>query len=503
MATPSYCSQLVVGFDCEFVKPPPVEVQSECPVCLHVIREPHQVTCCGKRFCQFCIQRVKDTNKPCPTCKEVEFREFPDRAHKQFVYGPSVHCSYQKDGCEWTGELRQLDDHLNTTPMIENNKNVCEFVKIVCIHNCGGKFQRQYIQIHQTELCSKRPFSCEHCHDFDSTFVNVVECHWPVCGSFLVPCPNECGSRPQRQNLDDHIAVECPLAIINCHFHQMGCTVKLFCKDMPQHLRESLLTHMSFLATCHVKQQAQIASLITDNDELRSKNTNLEQNLLSHETNFAALQAKVTTLGESLNAKSTVQQTEISKLNADCTRLVAENSHLTTKVFELEPLHQTFKAALPLVCTRPVELSLPVLVMMDFYQHRHVDDNWYSPPVYTHNRGYKICLRVAANGDDSSTGTHVSVYVNFMKGEFDNLLKWPFHGIISIRLLDQDGHKDHKTDSIVYDGTVKDNCSRVMEGDMDPGWGWGKAEFIAHSQLEPKYLKNNTLLFQIFEFELQ
>ncbi len=29
----------IIGFDCEFVKPPPSEyIQSECPVCLQIIR---------------------------------------------------------------------------------------------------------------------------------------------------------------------------------------------------------------------------------------------------------------------------------------------------------------------------------------------------------------------------------------------------------------------------------------------------------------------------------
>ncbi len=37
-----------VGFDCEFLDPPPDILQTECPVCLQIIREPHQVTCCGK-----------------------------------------------------------------------------------------------------------------------------------------------------------------------------------------------------------------------------------------------------------------------------------------------------------------------------------------------------------------------------------------------------------------------------------------------------------------------
>ncbi len=61
----------IIGFDCEFMEPPPERyVQSECPVCLQIIREPHQVTCCGKKFCKACIEHIKVTKKPCPTCNE-------------------------------------------------------------------------------------------------------------------------------------------------------------------------------------------------------------------------------------------------------------------------------------------------------------------------------------------------------------------------------------------------------------------------------------------------
>ncbi len=62
------------------------------------------------------------------------------------------------------------------------------------------------------------------------------------------------------------------------------------------------------------------------------------------------------------------------------------------------------------------------IVMDNFEQHKRDDDSWFSPPVYTHPQGYKICLRVDANG----SGTHVSVGVHFMRGEFDDSLKWPF-----------------------------------------------------------------------------
>ena len=52
----------MAGSECESVEKPPKAVQSECPVCLLVLREPYQATCCGKSFCEECIKRVKRDN---------------------------------------------------------------------------------------------------------------------------------------------------------------------------------------------------------------------------------------------------------------------------------------------------------------------------------------------------------------------------------------------------------------------------------------------------------
>ncbi len=294
-----------IGFDCEFVEPPPEKyVQSECPVCLQIIREPHQVTCCGKKFCKACIEHIKVTKNLCPTCNEEEFSNFPDKGVKQLLYDLKVHCSHQKDGCEWTGELRQLDEHLNTDPQPEKQFEGCQFVEIYCFYECENYQQRRYIQTHQNDDCPKRPFGCEHCHDYKSTYDNVTNNHWPVCGSFPVLCPNQCGSTIQRQNLDSHVADECPLTTINCDFHHVGCAVKLPRQDMPEHLRENLLTHISLLATSHAKQQDKITS----------------------------------------------QEAEIRILK--------------TKINVLEPMQQLLNTAPPIVNSRP--LSAPVLTMTNF-----------------------------------------------------------------------------------------------------------------------------------------
>ena len=125
----------VVGFECEFVEDPPSWLQTECPVCLQILREPYQVTCCGKSFCRECIEQVKAANKPCPCCKQNSYNDFPNKGLQQPLYGFHVHCSNKEEGCEWTGELGQLDSHLNLNQSGKVDElEGCEFAKIKCTY---------------------------------------------------------------------------------------------------------------------------------------------------------------------------------------------------------------------------------------------------------------------------------------------------------------------------------------------------------------------------------
>ena len=68
----------------------------------------------------------------------------------------------------------------------------------------------------------------------------------------------------------------------------------------------------------------------------------------------------------------------------------------------------------------------------------------YSPPFYTSPNGYKLCIRAYLNGDGLGCGSHLSVFIVVMRGEFDALLPWPFRAKVSLVLLDQ-GHRKHIT----------------------------------------------------------
>ena len=155
----------------------------------------------------------------------------------------------------------------------------------------------------------------------------------------------------------------------------------------------------------------------------------------------------------------------------------------------------------PSTCTTLL-LVPPVLIMTNYQQHKRDGDVWHSPPVYTHHQGYKICLRVDANGNGLGKGTYVSVYTCFMRGEFNESLKWPFCGVIAFRLLDQVTGVNHVTRQLTYDDAVPDKyCHRVTSGERSNGHGY--PTFIAHSELEPKYLQRDTLFFQIHKVQLK
>lgn len=61
----------------------------------------------------------------------------------------------------------------------------------------------------------------------------------------------------------------------------------------------------------------------------------------------------------------------------------------------------------------------------------------YSPGFYTSPQGYKICIRVNLDGVENFQGTHLSLFVHLMKGENDDLLTWPFAGVITLTVINQ------------------------------------------------------------------
>ena len=135
----------VGGYDLEFLESPPDDY--ECPVCQLVLKDPQIVDCCGIKYCLGCIERVMLANKPCPICQGVEFKIMPEKQLMRRISDLKVKCAKMKLGCKWTGELRELQNHLD---------KVCPYIEVLCPLNCGGTFIRSSLQTHEEDDCPMR-----------------------------------------------------------------------------------------------------------------------------------------------------------------------------------------------------------------------------------------------------------------------------------------------------------------------------------------------------------
>ena len=175
----------------------------------------------------------------------------------------------------------------------------------------------------------------------------------------------------------------------------------------------------------------------------------------------------------------------------------AHLSLLSLVAQEVPTLQNTVQQQGDLICAlmklQMKSLVPPVnIIMDDFEQHKKSTDEWYSPPFYTHLGGYRMCLSAYANGNGDGEGTHVSVYVRLMRGEFDDLLKWPFCGDITIQLKKNDPPHYQKITNLNDSLSNKNVCKPTKERNS----GWGRSKHISHADLYAGgYLKDDKLVF--------
>ena len=490
------------GYDCDFVDPPKCCWQTDCPICLQILRDPLQVTCCGKCFCKLCIKRVQADRKSCPTCNEDNFGVFSDKRTQQSLCALQVWCTYQKSGCEWTGELGELDRHLNLYPKPDKQLIGCAFAAVACTR-CCKYFQRRHVHVHEIDSCPQRPFSCDYCEDYCSVYEDVVNNHWPVCKCFPVPCPNKCRASPERQNVETHVNTVCPLTVINCDFHYAGCEIKLLRKDMPNHLVDSLAAHVSLLMV--------LTQTLTGRAE--------QDNLFPHLTILALQQLTQLTiqqkvgLGESqrkiqeLEREKQAIEREVEVLKQQQGELEKEKQAIEREVEALKQQQGEDRASLATlhryVGVLPVKFTLT-----GFEERKKSGEPWCSPPFYTHPQGYKMCLNVNANGCDSGKATHVSVFAYLMRGEFDNHLRWPFQGSVVTQLCNQLEDKRHCGHTISFSKTTNPKVIGRVTNLNRAEFGLGAPTLVAHNDLDfnpannCQYLKDDCLHFRIFAVEL-
>ena len=353
------------GYDYECVSPPPKSL--ECPVCLLTLRDPHIISCCGYDFCQVCIERVQRDGKLCPLCNAENFTTLLNKKSQREVNALVIRCPQKEQGCEWEGELGQLQRHLNPGAGISSSEG-CDFVMIECAYQCGIQLQRRVIREHETEICLKRPIEM-----------------------------------------------------------QVACLMKKF---------ETVLV----------------------------ENQSLKQELEMHQQELDNLkQAHHEQKKELCEAKE-----KIVTLENKCTSL------------------QT--TAMPL----PVP---PFYVTMTNFSHYRMNSYMFKgDSFFSHPGGYKMVLTIQPNGSGERRGTHVSISVHLVPGEFDDQLHWPFNGRITVQAYSRTKGMWSYEQKIMMNAVKR--CVDTSSG------GYACHNFISFMYLDNYLRSTNSLRIRIARVEI-
>ena len=413
----------------DFIEQPPEEFF--CPVTFAVLLEPYLTQCCGNHLSQEAYQRLQ--GQPCPVCREENLVAMKDKFHRRRMSLLKMRCPHKAEGCEWQGELRSLEHHLNTN-------RECRYVDVDCPYACGERVQRRSLKEHKSQRCPLRPFTCQYCKH-KATHQKMTKEHWPVCEKYPLTCPNKCGMiKFERQHLKGHLEQTCPLEAIQCDFSYAGCGAQLQRRLMSAHMKKGMEAHLSLLSL-----------VVQEVPKL--------QNTVQQQADLIKQQ------GDQMN-----QMVDLIKQQGDQIKQQGD------QIKQLQKPFPQFD-----------------IILDGFDKHKKSNDEWFSPPFYTHLGGYRICLRVHANGVGTGKGTHVSVYVFLMRGEYDDLLKWPFRGDVTIQLKKNDP-PHHQMILPLNDDTPNKHVCKPTKERNDDGWGYG--QYISHADLYAGgYLKDNKLVF--------
>ena len=89
-----------------------------------------------------------------------------------------------------------------------------------------------------------------------------------------------------------------------------------------------------------------------------------------------------------------------------------------------------------------------------------------------------------------------------MRGSYDNQLKWPFRGKITIQIVNQAGDHSHVGITTPYNDKTPDNSAGRVTG-KERGEGWGQPQFLALTDLQynaakkTQYVKDDIIIVRV------
>ncbi|CAL8083448.1 unnamed protein product [Calicophoron daubneyi] len=350
--------------DGEFLFTQKLTAEDRCVSCGHILRIPVLFEDCNHRCCSSCLSAILKSGQKCPADK-TSLKQERIKVDKDYQAKMDLYDVQ----CSWLEQGCPWSGQLGT---LGPHLGSCEFTLVDCPNDCGEKIQRRQIDKHVNESCRLRTTKCKFC-DYDIPTEKEMA-HYDVCPLFPLACPNGCKvTNIARNKLAEHMKNSCTKQNLSCPFAEHGCDFQGLKGPVENHCENSILAHLTLLnASVHqmsVLLEAQ-SKAFSDYKALMTEQTKRVTRL--ELCSGASFVWKIDEYDEKLRLAKTGKQTTI-----------------------------------------------------------------FSPGFYTHRCGYRMVLSACLNGSGDGKNKYMSVYCAICRGDHDTLLQWPFAHELKFQLLDQ------------------------------------------------------------------
>ena len=248
----------------------------------------------AKCCCLQCAKKWTKTSNSCPQCRKEPLEIVVDPKTQRRITGATVYCLNYHFGCNWVGGLGRVTQHLD---------NNCEFEGKECPHRpqCKEVVPKKLLEIHTSNLCLWRPEVCPCCGTkkkklYDETprksffksylfstltYHGIITGHHYACPDWPARCPNSCDHylTLTRSTVDTHVEEECPETLVDCKLAEVGCMERRKRKDMPGHMKDAWMDHMTAMFEDHMKLKSELKNVKHENEELKRELDQLKQHV--------------------------------------------------------------------------------------------------------------------------------------------------------------------------------------------------------------------------------
>ena len=204
-----------------------------CYLCKGVLYQPVS-DYCGHLFCQKCFETYLSTSQICPVTRTPLVIDQPIEmpAVRNYLNKMYMRCKNNNEGCQWKGQLKDLNEHIN---------NQCKKQKIKC-ENIGCKLmiKREDIKEHLKQ-CGFKEILCPDCGV--KLIREQIEYHRTKCPKLKMECIQGCKKMVPRDEMNTHLVKECDYSKVLCNYSKIGCNKIVMRKEQRQHEKENFYEH--------------------------------------------------------------------------------------------------------------------------------------------------------------------------------------------------------------------------------------------------------------------